>query len=242
MVESYSFLSFPWYLAGGTQNEKWWAHGSCRRWVWLTVVNTSFDLEQEEVYKYKGCQLAPNEDLLIEISCGFVCDSWRACAQKGLLCCCPLSNLLSAGFDTSWSDTEWWWLGWGTTWCSLFIVIFGGKKKDGSSLYQHSWLCVTYWSYLIKTINNLHLITLYKASLYHESYFAIFMLKSLWDASWCPEPCWMDVCGGRSHQRVCSCRAPACQCLPANNAHAELRVTQLSLLIACWLLANQCLV
>lgn len=103
------------------------------------------------------------------------------------------AKLLSAGFGTSWSDTKWSWLGCGT-WYSLFIIIFGGEKKWFFIISQCSWLCVTYWSCLIKTINNLHLKTLYKASQYYDSYFAIFMLKILWDASWFPKSSLLNGC------------------------------------------------
>lgn len=60
-------------------------------------VNTSFDLEQEEVYEDEGCQLAPDEDLLTEIRYGCVCDPWLACTQKGLLWSCPLCKPAISG-------------------------------------------------------------------------------------------------------------------------------------------------
>lgn len=113
--------------------------------------------------------------------------------RKGYFVVVLYANLLSAVFGTSWSDTELSWLGCGTMWYSLFIIIFG-KKRWFFIISQCSWLCVTYWSYLIKTINNLHLITLYKASQYYDSYFAIFMLKILWDASWFPKPSLLNGC------------------------------------------------
>lgn len=135
---------------------------------------------------------------------GFRWSSWRPLTEVPVVLCVThgaqkdgsvvlYANLLSVGFSASWSDTEWSWLGCGTMSYCLFLIIFE-KKRWFFIVSQCSWLCVTYWSYLIQTINNLHLITLYKASQYYSPYFAMFMLKFLWDTSWFPKPNGLDGC------------------------------------------------